>query len=157
MFREMRRSDRALPTEETKEFLKTQSYGVLSVLGDDDYPYGVPLNYAADDEYIYLHGFLDGHKIDAVINHPKVCFTVFGNTVNLPIDISTNYTSIVAFGTAEILAEDDEVGRQAAFEAITFKYAPKNEASANYITKNKSTAAIIRIKIDHLTGKRRKS
>ena len=51
MFREMRFSKRQLPTEQAEEILKSQTYGLLSVTGDDGYPYGVPLNY----------GYIDGN------------------------------------------------------------------------------------------------
>ena len=157
MFREMRRKDRALTAEEAKQFLSEQSYGVLCVLGDEDYPYGVPVNYAYADDCIYVHGFLEGHKMDAVKKHAKVSFTVFGGTENLPVDISTNYTSAIAFGTASILPPEAEAERQAAFEAITFKYSPKNENSISYIQKAGAAANVIKIQVEQLTGKRRHS
>ena len=45
MFREMRRKMQALTAEETAEILKRNTSGVLSLNGDDGYPYGVPLSY----------------------------------------------------------------------------------------------------------------
>lgn len=157
MFRELRRKDRALSLDEAKAFLEKEECGVLSVIGDDNYPYGVPVNYAFVGDCIFIHGFLDGHKIDAVENHPKVCFTVFGDTEVSPEEISTNYTSVIVFGNAEILPLEDEAGRQAALEAILFKYCPKEERTISYLHQNKMQTNVIKVNIEHMTGKRRVS
>ena len=45
MFREMLRSRQQLTQKECVNILKTELRGVLSVLGDDGYPYGVPVNH----------------------------------------------------------------------------------------------------------------
>ena len=42
MFRKIRRFKQEMPAEECRELLKTQVRGVLSLLGDGGYPYGVP-------------------------------------------------------------------------------------------------------------------
>ena len=49
MFRKMRRSPQALTQEEIIEVLKNETRGVLSVQGDDGYPYGVPINHYYDE------------------------------------------------------------------------------------------------------------
>ena len=54
MFRNMLRSRQQLPEEECIEVLKQEPRGVLSVLGDDDYPYGMPLNDAASRQSFFL-------------------------------------------------------------------------------------------------------
>ena len=62
----------------TKDFGgKKEPRGVLSVLGDDDYLYGMPLNhyYCEEDGKIYFHGGKSGHKIDSkknIIRHLSV-------------------------------------------------------------------------------------
>jgi len=155
MFRELRRADRSLPIDNANEFLKKENYGVLSVLGDDDYPYGIPVCYVYYDNFIYIHCFLDGHKVDAVRKHSKVCFTVFGETEVLPDEISTNYTSVVVFGTAEVLPMENETERQTALEVIGIKYCPGNQNLATYIKNSKAKTNIIKINIDQMTGKRR--
>lgn len=43
---DIRRSDRAQSESTAVEILKKGSYGVLSTVGADGYPYGVPVNYA---------------------------------------------------------------------------------------------------------------
>jgi len=156
MFREIRRKDRLVSNEAGVELLKKSDYGVLSVLGDDDYPYGVPVNFAYKDNFIYIHCFLDGHKVDAIKKHPKVCMTVVGDSVVLKDQIATNYISAIAFGTAEIVAPPEVEKRKIAFDAILDKYIPgEEERTSKYVADNdKNTNAII-IKIEHLTCKQR--
>ena len=45
MFREIRLKDRIVNGEKAIEIITKGSYGVLSTIGEDGYPYGVPLNY----------------------------------------------------------------------------------------------------------------
>ena len=56
MFREMLRKKQQLSQEECDEILKKELRGVLSVLGDDGYPYGMPLNHYYSDGKLYFHG-----------------------------------------------------------------------------------------------------
>ena len=66
MFREMRRNKQQLEKDECISILKNELRGVLSVLGDDDYPYGMPINhyYCEEDGKIYFHGSMHGHKME---------------------------------------------------------------------------------------------
>ena len=75
MFRPLRRIKQQLTQKECISVLKNEVRGVLSVLGDNDYPYGIPINYwyNEDENRIYFHGSREGHKIDAI----KKCDKVF--------------------------------------------------------------------------------
>ncbi len=79
MFREMLRKKQALSEEECITVLKSQKRGVLAVLGDEDYPYALPINHYYNDEdgHIYFHGAKFGHRVDAVKRHDKVSFCVY--------------------------------------------------------------------------------
>lgn len=74
MFRPMRRFKQQIADSECKEILKNEKHEVLSLLGDDGYPYGIPLShlYSEEDNKIYFHGAKEGHKIDAIKNYDKV-------------------------------------------------------------------------------------
>lgn len=63
--------------ERTREVLHKAARGVLSLHGDDGYPYGLPLNYVYDEENqtLYFHGTKTGYKIDCIKKDPKACFT----------------------------------------------------------------------------------
>ena len=156
MFREIRRKDRLVSSEMGIDLLKKGVYGVLSVLGDDDYPYGVPVNYAYKDNRIYIHGFLDGHKIDAVRKHPKVCFTVVGGTEVLVEEVATRFISVIAFGKAEVVPPPESAARKEAFKAIMDKFIPdEEERAAKYIKENQDNTNAIVIEIEHMTCKQR--
>jgi len=156
MFREIRRKDRLITKEEGIELLKKCDYGVLSVLGDDDYPYGVPVNFAYKDNCIYIHCFLEGHKVDAIKKHPKVCLTAVDDVAVLKDQISTNYISVIAFGKAEIISPPEVETRKTAFDAIIDKYIPnEEERTSKYIADQDSKTNAIKIEIEHLTCKRR--
>ena len=45
MFRKMRRFKQEISQEECIRVLKEQPRGVLSIMGEDGYPYGVPLDH----------------------------------------------------------------------------------------------------------------
>ena len=84
MFRKMRRSPQALSHEEMIDLLKTETRGVMSVQGDDGYPYGFPINHYYDEESgkIYFHiGSQRSHRTDAIKNTTKfhsACMTRAG-------------------------------------------------------------------------------
>ncbi|MGN0730784.1 MAG: pyridoxamine 5'-phosphate oxidase family protein [Treponema sp.] len=79
MFRPMRRFKQQITDSECKEILKNEKRGVLSLLGDDGYPYGLPMShyYVDEDNNIYFHGAKEGHKIDAIKNYDKASFCVY--------------------------------------------------------------------------------
>ena len=78
MFRGMRRKKQLLPEDETIAILRAGTSGVLAVLGDDDYPYAVPLSYAYEDGKLYFHAAVKGHKLDALGRSEKASFCVIG-------------------------------------------------------------------------------
>ena len=78
MFRPMRRWKQQLSDEDCIAILKSELRGILSVLGDDGYPYGIPMNhwYCEADGKLYFHGAKTGHKIDAISQCDKVSYCV---------------------------------------------------------------------------------
>ena len=50
--RNMRRKDKEIGSDEAINFLTRCEYGILSTVGNDGQPYGVPLNYAYKDNCI---------------------------------------------------------------------------------------------------------
>ena len=76
MFRPMRRIKQQLAEDEALEVLKSAKRGVLSVIGDDGWPYGIHLNPYWEDGRLYFHGAKAGHKIDALRRDSRASFTV---------------------------------------------------------------------------------
>lgn len=154
MFREMRRKDRRLDEKEAITILEAGQYGVLSVCGSNGYAYGVPLSYVYSDGSIYFHGATEGQKLDDIKYNNKVSFCVVGKTTPLPKDFAVNYESVIAFGRAMELFDEE---KQAALEAIIAKYSADYTAEGLvYIRKAFEATKIVKIEIDHMTGKSRR-
>lgn len=80
MFRPMRRCGQQLELNECIEILKAEPRGVLSLLGDNGYPYGIPMDhwYCEQDGKLYFHGAKMAIKLipyRAVIRFPIVYMT----------------------------------------------------------------------------------
>lgn len=156
MFREMRRTDREISTDEAVTLLQTGEYGVISVYGEEGYPYGIPMSYTFTNGNIYLHCATTGHKLDAIRKDDKVCFTVVGATELLPSAFSTNYRSTVVFGKAVILTEDQDAEKQQALEALLGKYSKDfNAEGLDYIKSLWTKVSVVRIIPDQISGKAR--
>lgn len=100
MFRKMRRFGQALAHEECVEVLQQEPRGILSMLGEDGYPYGIPLSHWYDPESgnIYFHGAREGHKIDAIWKSEKVSFCVMDQGFRKDGEWALNIRSVVVFG-----------------------------------------------------------
>ena len=87
---EMRRKDRMLNQEETIDILNKSEYGVLSTVGKDNAPYGVPVNFAYVDGAVYIHcAKANGYKIINIMNNSNACFTVVDDVCLQPEKLST--------------------------------------------------------------------
>lgn len=154
MFMEMRRKDRQLEISEAEKLLKNCDYGVLSTVGKDGYAYGVPLSYVYINNSIYFHCALEGHKLENIKNNDKVSFCVVGQTCILPAEFSTNYESVIIFGTANEVSGNE---KNAVLLEIINKYSPDYiDKGKNYITNSSMKTKIVKINIEHISGKARK-
>ena len=151
VFRPMRRMDKAMDEEAALELLKRCEYGVLSTVGGEGYPYGVPVNYALKNRVIYFHCATEGHKLDNILENPKVSFCVVGDTEIISKNFSTKYESVILFGNAS-LVEDDNEKKEALLEIIK-KYSPDYiESGKKYIASDFNKTKVVKVEIDHLTG-----
>lgn len=154
MFKEMRRKDRELEKEEIMELLKRNEYGILSTIGENGYPYGVPVNYVYIDNAIYLHCAVEGQKLDNLKNDNKVSFCVVGDTCVLPEQFSTKYESVIIFGRASEIYDDE---KNMAMLEILNKYSKEHlEKGKQYIKNADAQVKAIKINIEHISGKARK-
>lgn len=153
MFRKMRRSKQQVSIDKCKELLNTQWRGVLSLLGDNDYPYGVPMNFYYDENEnaLYFHCAKEGHKIDAINSHNKCSFTLFDSGVKSENHWSLNITSVIVFGKISVVEDSDT-----AYEKISKfanKYFPdKNEVEPE-MQKHFKNAKCLKLSIEHISGK----
>ncbi len=152
--RTMRRRDREIGTRDAIEVLLSCEYGVLSSVGENGQPYGVPLSYAYRDNALYFHSSLSGHKLDNINTNPRVSFCVVGRTHVLPAEFATEYESAVAFGIA---SEVHGAERRNALRWLLEKYSPDFiEEGLQYIEKEDKVTKVFKVTIDHVTGKARR-
>ena len=151
MFREMRRRSQLLSSVDTDIVLSRCTNGVLACLGDDGFPYAVPLSYVFFDGRIYFHSAKSGHKIDAISNSSKVSFTVIDKDTVVSEEYTTYFRSVIAFGKARIV-EDEE--RLLAFRALVEKYSgDQSDIDKQEKITDCQQSYIVGIDIEHLTGK----
>ena len=154
MFREMRRKDREIKKDEAIEILKNIDYGILSTISQNGYPYGVPISYTYINGSIYFHCAAEGHKLDNIKNNDKVSFCVVGQTKTLPDKFSVKYESVIVFGRAVEVYGDE---KNMALLEILNKYSPDYiEQGLEYIQNSSEDTKVIRINVEHISGKARK-
>lgn len=153
MFRELARKKLQLPQEMCIALLKEQPRGVLSVLGDDGYPYGVPMDhwYNEADGCLYFHSGKQGHKVDAMKRHDKASFCVFDQGYKEKGDWALHIKSVIVFGRIEIVEDQEqaiELTRQ-----LSYKYTSDAGYIEEEIRKYGHNTLCFRLVPEHMTGK----
>lgn len=153
VFREMRRKKQVLSQKEVEDILHKGTSGVLALLGDNDYPYAVPISYVYDDGKVYFHSAKSGHKIDAIQRTAKASFCVIDEDLVVSEEYTTYFRSVIAFGRIRIVEDDSE--KRAAIEKLAIKYAPEDTAAnRDYaISREWKPLCMLEMTIDHVTGK----
>ena len=151
-FRAMRRKRQQLSEEESVAILKKATAGTLALLGDNDYPYAVPLSYVYQEGRIYFHSALVGHKVDAIRKCDKASFCVIEQDDVQPEKYTTFFRSVIAFGRIHIIEDEHEKLETA--RMLGNRYNPNHdEALQKEIEGGLSRMLMIRFDIEHLTGK----
>lgn len=153
MFRSMRRFKQAVSEEECRKILTEEKRGAFSVIGDDGYPYSLPINFYYDEEdnCIYFHGAREGHKVDALKKCDKVCFTTWNTGFQKEGRWEWNVTSVIVFGRAKII-EDKGIIVDRALK-LALKYFPAREEIEEVFTRSIDKMQLFAIDIEHMTGK----
>lgn len=153
MFRPMRRFKQQISEEECIRILKEQPRGVLSLIGDDGYPYGIPLDhwYSEEDGKLYFHGAKEGHKIDAIAACDKASYCVMDEGFRKEGDWALNINSVVVFGKMSLVT-DPEKAKQICTE-ITRKFTDDEEYLAHELEHAFPRVQCLELTIEHMTGK----
>ena len=175
-FRRMRRFKQELGRDDCMEVIGRGTSGVLSVLGDGGYPYGVPIGYifipgsepeAGDDgaspydEYgvaypgdkFYFHAAKTGHKIDAIKSCDKASFAIIDRDDVVADEFTTYFKSLIAFGKIKMI--DDEQAMRRLVEILARRYSPdeSDESVHHEIDREFAALAMIELEVEHMTGK----
>lgn len=153
MFREIRRIKNKLSREECIELLEKELRGVLSVLGDDDYPYGMPLNhyYCPEDGKLYFHGGLTGHRVDAVRRHDKVSFCVYDQGFRREGEWALNIKSVIVFGRMEEVKDTEKCNE--IYWRLSRKFVDDDTYTREEIARSGGHTMLLALVPEHISGK----
>ncbi len=154
MFREMARVKQHLPQEEIAELLTNEKRGVLSVLGDGGYPYGLPINhwYCPENGHIYFHSAGFGHKIDAMKACDKASYCVY--EVGRPKEGEwwSIVRSVIVFGRLKPIEDHEQA--LAISREISYKFTDDREYIENEVAHGGPMVFCFELIPEHVTGKR---
>ena len=154
MFREMARKNKQLPLAETLDLLREQPRGVLSLMGDDGYLYGVPINfwYCESDGCVYFHSGKEGHKVDAMGRCSKASLCVISKGIENPGSWALDYKSAIIFGRIEII--EDYVAAMKAARSLSLQFTGDTAYIAQEIAQYGAKTLCFRLVPEQITGKR---
>ncbi len=153
MFRELTRKKKQITNEECIEILKNEKRGVLSVLGDNDYPYGMPMNhwYNDEDKSIYFHSGKTGHRPDAIKKHDKVSFCVYNEGYRNEGEWALNIKSVIVFGRIEVIEDVEKVADIT--KKLSYKFTNDDDYIENEIRLYAHKTQLLKLNIEHMCGK----
>lgn len=153
MFREITRKKQALPMEKIIEILDAEKRGVLSVIGDDGYPYGMPMNYWYNKEngYLYFHSGKKGHKVEALAANNKVSFCVYDSGYKNEGEWALNISSVIVFGRVHVVENHEDAMRIC--KEMSLKYTPDLAYIEAEIQKYGAATLCYELRPEHMTGK----
>lgn len=153
MFREVARKRQVLTSEQITKILKSEKRGVLSVLGDNGYPYGLPMNFWYNEENgcIYFHSGKKGHKVDAISSDNKVSFCVYDEGFKKEGEWALNISSVIVFGKIHVV-EDSEKAVEI-YRKLSLKFTTDIGYIDSEIEKFANNTLCYELQPEHITGK----
>ena len=153
MFREVARKKQALSKERCIEILKQEKRGVLSVIGDEGYPYGMPINHYYDEKEgkLYFHGGKAGHKIDALKKNDKVSYCVYGDGVKEGDNWYLSFESVIVFGRMRFIEDESVIAEKS--RALSYKFTDDEKYIEDEIAKSLKGTLLLELEIEHMSGK----
>lgn len=173
----MRRKDREMSREFGIEVIDKSSYGVVSVIDENNEPYGMPLSIVRDGNNLYFHSALDGKKVK-IFEKTTVASVSFVGQVKIPENFSkeeldelskdksnvgtfiskvftTEYESAIVKGKLKLVEDEEEKLR--AIKLICEKYTTtKMDYFSLAIESGLNFFNIYKIEIQKITAKRKK-
>ena len=150
MFRKIRKIKNEIDKDAVESLLRSCRRGILSMNGEDGYPYAIPVNYYYDEanQKIYFHGAKAGYKVDCLNRNDKVCFTVFGNESIKDLEWAPYVQSVVVFGRCHLVDTDNDV-----LKTFMMKYYPSVDLVDKVIKEDSKFVQMYEISIEHKSGK----
>ena len=173
----MRRKDRAMDKEFGLNIIDSSKYGVLSMIDEENNPYGLPLSIVRDNETLYFHSSMEGKKVDTLKNNPAASVSFVGQ-VEVPENytqdeleamnqdtskavkfissvFTTEFESAIVKGRVEFIEDEEE--KIKAMRLICEKYTPSKMKYFNTAVKaGLGRTNVYKIDIKEITSKRKK-
>lgn len=153
----LRRADRTATTEQVLRVLERGFAGRLATVGEDGYPYCLPMLYLWSDNRVLLHGTsARGHLRTNIEREPRVCFEVdepgevfdYGR---FECDSGLAYQSVVVFGTVRIM--QDRVFKQHFCELLMIKYGKPGSVRPKNFFPRLDLITVYSLTVERMTGK----
>ena len=147
------RKNKRLSEEDCIHVLKTETRGVLSVCGDDGYPYGMPMNhwYNEEDGKIYFHCGHAGYRSDALRNSNKVSFCTYDKGYRKEGDWALHVKSVIVFGRIETVDDYDRIADITA--KLSRKFTQDEEYIRREIEMHAHRTRLLVLTPEHICGK----
>ena len=153
MFREMRRFKQVLSQEECIEVLKNEPRGVLSLIGEDGYPYGIPMDhwYCEEDGKLYFHCAKEGHKLDALKACSKASYCVYDQGYRKEGEWALNIRSVVVFGKMRVVEDAEKIAEICT--NISRKFTDDETYAVRELASLGKAVCCLELTPEHMTGK----
>ena len=153
MFRELIRKNKKLSNEDCITILKNETRGVLSVIGDEGYPYGMPMNHFYNDEdgCIYFHTGNIGHRLEALKKCDKASFCTYDKGYRNEGEWAFNVKSVIVFGKIEILNDIKTITDITT--KLSYKFTNDEEYIKKEIAQSGHRTLLLKLKPEHICGK----
>ncbi len=153
MFRPMRRFRQQISEEECIRILQEEKRGVLSVSGEDGYPYGIPMNhwFNPEDGKLYFHGAKEGHKLDAVRKDNRVSYCIWDAGYREEGEWAWHVKSVVVFGRISPVTDAEK--SKLVCTSLCRKFTDDEAYIRREIENALPRVQCLELTIDHMTGK----
>lgn len=153
MFREVARKKQSLEMSQIVAILKKEKRGILSVHGDNGYPYGLPINFWYNEENgcIYFHSGKKGHKVDAINANNKVSFCVYDEGFRKEGEWALNISSVIVFGKISVVEDFDKA--MDAVRQLSLKFTSDLEYIDSEMKNYAQATVCYELRPEHITGK----
>jgi len=153
----VRRADKLMTEERAREALERGFCGRLATVGEDGWPYCVPLLYVCMDGEVFVHNTrATGHLRANVDREPRVCFEIdeagevfaYGR---FDCDSTVAYRSVIVFGRIRVV--EDLATKRRFCDGLMAKYAKKDWERPKGFYPRIDQITVYAIAIERMSGK----
>lgn len=149
----MRRTDREITDPDEIMDIIRASQVCRVAMSCEDGPYVVPMSFGLGDGCLYLHSAVEGKKLGALKQDPRVCVEFEASAELLPSDnpcnIGFRYRSALVYGKADFVT--DRAEKQRGLDIIVAQYA---QGMASVPDSALDGVTVVRVDITRMTGKK---